>query len=101
MTHKKTKTCSQGHTFQKSSDCPVCPMCWSGDNRKEFQSDFPEKLGAPALRALLNAGIKNMKDLTKYTEAEILDLHGMGPKALEKLKSALEEQGLAFIKRKD
>lgn len=98
MTKKKEKTCSRGHKFQKSSDCPVCPICWSGYYRKNLQSDFPEKLSAPALRALLNANIMNLVELTKYTEAEILEFHGMGPKALEKLKKALQEKGLAFAK---
>ena len=24
------KTCSRGHTYTRSSDCPVCPKCWPG-----------------------------------------------------------------------
>jgi DNA-directed RNA polymerase alpha subunit len=56
---------------------------------------FP-KIGAPALRALQGNGIKTLKDLTKYSEEEISDLHGMGPKALSMLKVALSEKGLSF-----
>ncbi len=94
---KEWKICSRGHRFQKSSLCPVCPICWPGQ-RKKLQSDFPEKLGAPALRALHNAKIKNLAQLAKHTEADILELHGMGPKALSMLKPALKKAGYAFKK---
>ncbi len=91
------KTCSRGHAFYKSSDCPVCPECWSGYYKEKNKGDFP-KIGAPALRALLNADIYNLKQLAGYTEKEILDLHGMGPKAYGMLKTALKEHGLSFKK---
>jgi len=95
---KKWKTCSRGHRFQKSSDCPVCPICWSGYYKKRSQSDFPQKLGTPALRALLNANIQNLKQLSKWSAAELLELHGMGPKALGLLKAAMRKHGLSFRK---
>ena len=44
------------------------------------------KIGAPATRALNNAGITYIEQLTKMTEKEVLALHGMGPKALRILK---------------
>jgi hypothetical protein len=92
------KTCSRGHLFYKSSDCPVCPTCWPGYYREKAQSDFREKLSTPALRALLNAKISNLKKLSKLTEAELLKLHGMGPSSIPKLRSALKEKGLSFKK---
>lgn len=95
---KQWKVCSRGHRFQKSSDCPVCPICWSGYYRKKVQSDFPDKLSAPALRALRNAKITSLNKLSKYTEAEILNLHGMGPASIPLLKTALRKQGLSFKK---
>lgn len=58
-------------------------------------SDFPQ-IGAPALRALLNAGYTQLQDLTKVTEHELKQLHGMGPKALGILKEALRTQGLSY-----
>jgi len=57
-------------------------------------------MGAPAERALANAGIKNLKQLTKFSETEIKDLHGVGPNALGKLRQALADQGLSFASEK-
>lgn len=67
---------------------------------KSGSSALPPKLGAPAERALAGAGIKNLKQLTKFTEAEIKQLHGVGPNALGKLRQALEERKLSFAKEK-
>lgn len=58
-------------------------------------SNFP-KIGSPATRALEAAGYTNLKQLTKVTEAEIAQLHGMGPKALRILSEALKAEGLSF-----
>ena len=54
------------------------------------------KIGAPARRALQNAGVTKLDQLTLITEAELLQLHGMGPNALGKLRAALAERGLSF-----
>lgn len=93
---KISKTCSRGHTFYKTSDCPVCPKCWSGYYRQKNQGEFPNTLSAPALRALLNAKIFNLTELAKYSEKEILQLHGMGPSSIPKLRDALTNKGLSF-----
>ena len=61
--------------------------------------DFP-KLGAPAERALAGSGIKNLKQLSRYSETEIRQLHGIGPNALAKLHRALAEAGLSFADKK-
>lgn len=53
-------------------------------------------LSAPARRALEHHGIHNVEELSKYSEKEILKLHGMGPASLPKLRKALEESGLSF-----
>jgi uncharacterized protein YdhG (YjbR/CyaY superfamily) len=60
-------------------------------------SDLP-KIGAPAQRALQSVGITKLSQLTKFTEAELSRLHGMGPNALGRLREALEAQGLSFAK---
>lgn len=63
-------------------------------------NDLP-KLAAPARRALANAGIHSLAQLTKFSEADVKQLHGVGPNALEALRRALAEQGLAFARPTD
>ncbi len=59
-------------------------------------SGIPEKLGAPAKRALANARISSLAILAQHTEAEILALHGIGPGSLPALRAALQAAGLKF-----
>lgn len=59
------------------------------------ENDLP-KLAAPAQRALAGASIANLSQLARKTETEIAALHGMGPNALGKLKTALKAKGLKF-----
>lgn len=66
-----------------------------GDNERE-QNDLP-KTSEPATNALLAAGYKRLEDLTRATEAEIANLHGMGPKAMRILKAAMAERNMNFI----
>jgi predicted flap endonuclease-1-like 5' DNA nuclease len=66
-----------------------------GKPKKKSESDLPS-LAAPAQRALAGAGIKSLQQLTKWTEADLKNLHGMGPNAIGKLRQALTEQGLSF-----
>jgi hypothetical protein len=88
------KVCSNGHIYYKSSDCPVCPVC---EQQKKVEG-FLSTIGAPARRALENAGLGTIEQLSKKTEAEILKLHGMGPGTIPKLRTALKSKGLAFKK---
>ncbi len=94
--NRTQRVCSRGHKFYHSSDCPVCPVCWSGYYKQKNNGDFPDKLSAPALRALLGEKIYNLKKLSEYTEEEILRLHGMGKASIPILKKALREKGLSF-----
>ncbi len=59
------------------------------------ESDLP-KLSAPAHRALAGAGISRPKQLTRVSEAEIKQLHGIGAKAVDELRSALAAKGWSF-----
>lgn len=61
-------------------------------------NDFPANLASPARRALIGAGYTHLAQLTMLNEADLLQLHGMGPKALGQLRDALTEQGLSFAK---
>ncbi|MFF2908792.1 DNA-binding protein [Paenibacillus sp. NPDC057934] len=62
----------------------------------QSESDFPTGLAKPAQRALAGAGYIRLEPLSKLTESELLQLHGMGPKALGQLRKALAEKGLSF-----
>lgn len=90
---KDLRTCNNGHKYYKSSDCPTCPTC---EQERKPASGFLSVLSAPARRALENEGIMTLQQLSKYTEKEILQFHGMGPASLPKLRSALKENGLSF-----
>jgi uncharacterized protein YdhG (YjbR/CyaY superfamily) len=59
-------------------------------------SDLPTDLSAPARRALAQAGYTQLAQLARRREAEIGELHGMGPKALDRLRRALAAKGLSF-----
>lgn len=54
------------------------------------------KLSAPAQRALAGAEIINLDDFTKFTEAEIANLHGIGPNVLDKIRQAMTDRNLRF-----
>ena len=60
--------------------------------------DLPNELGKTAPRALKQAGIDSLVKISGCTEKELLSIHGVGPKAIRILRSALEEQGLSFRK---
>lgn len=59
------------------------------------KSDLP-KLAAPAQRALAQAGISHLEQLTKMREAELKQLHGIGPNAIKQLRNALAAKGMSF-----
>jgi len=63
--------------------------------KEQEPSVFP-KIGAPATRALEAAGYFRLEQLTKVSEAELAQLHGMGPKALGIFRETLKEKGLSF-----
>jgi hypothetical protein len=60
------------------------------------ESDLPTGLAKPAQRALAGAGYVRLEQLAKLRKAEVMRLHGMGPKAFEQLRRALAAKGLAF-----
>ena len=58
--------------------------------------DTLPKIGAPATRALTNAGYPSLRDLVGVPRAELAGLHGVGPKALDIIQTALERHGLSL-----
>jgi hypothetical protein len=63
----------------------------------QSEGDLP-KLSAPAHRALAAAGVSRLKDLTKFSKAEVKSWHGIGPNALDQLRTAMKKQGLTYRK---
>lgn len=61
-----------------------------------MNADFLTLLSNPARRALEHQGITTLQELAKYSEREILQLHGIGPSSMPKLRGALQSQGLSF-----
>lgn len=53
-------------------------------------------IGAPATRAFGTAGISTLDEVTKWTEQDLLALHGVGPRAIRILRAAMEPLGLDF-----
>jgi predicted RecB family nuclease len=92
---KNLRICRNGHQYYKTSDCPTCPVC---EKENKPESGFLSLIAAPARRALEREGISTLQKLAGYTEKEILQLHGMGPSTLPKLRTALKANGLSFKK---
>lgn len=93
---KILRICKNGHRYYRSSDCPVCPICESERNEA---ADFLSGISAPARRALESLGIKTLKQLSKFSEEDLLKLHGFGPGSIPKLKAFLKSEGLSFKKQ--
>ena len=60
------------------------------------ESDLPAGLSNPARRALAEAGYARLEQFTTVKEADVLKLHGMGPKAMDQIRRALAARGLSF-----
>jgi hypothetical protein len=60
----------------------------SSSDSADAGNELP-RLAAPARRALENAGIANLDQLSRFSERDIADLHGIGENALSSLREAL------------
>ncbi|OGD08283.1 hypothetical protein A2397_03570 [Candidatus Amesbacteria bacterium RIFOXYB1_FULL_44_23] len=90
------KICKNGHAFDKSSSCPVCPICSSVEMGEKYGEEFP-RIGAPAFRAIDSIGITRLTQLIKHSEQELFVLHGLGPKAIKLLRERLTEKGYHLL----
>lgn len=82
----------------------LCPLTTSTPKRQAanrlaatVKDSLPSGLSQPALRAFAAAGYSSLDQFTKLTEAELLKLHGVGPKAIRILRAALAEQGKSLL----
>jgi DNA-directed RNA polymerase alpha subunit len=53
-----------------------------------------QKLAKPAQRAILGAGFTTLEQLAAMSEAELLNLHGIGKNAMKVIVTTLDENGL-------
>ncbi|GAA5123955.1 hypothetical protein GCM10023339_44730 [Alloalcanivorax gelatiniphagus] len=63
---------------------------------REQGSPLPRTIGAPATRALREAGVTTLEQVSARTAAELAAIHGVGPIAIERLREAMAERGLAY-----
>jgi DNA-directed RNA polymerase alpha subunit len=87
------KVCENGHLFDKTSNCPICPIC---DKIRQKSEKVFVGLSAPAQRALMNNGIYSLQDLSNYGENQLLQFHGLGKSSIPKLKRMLQDANLHF-----
>lgn len=59
-------------------------------------AELPTGLANPARRALQNAGIDNLEQLSSLTEKELMAMHGIGVSARRCIKAALMSRGLSL-----
>ncbi|WP_414044052.1 DNA-directed RNA polymerase subunit alpha C-terminal domain-containing protein [Macrococcus sp. EM39E] len=54
------------------------------------------KISQPAMRALTSINVKSLEDIMKYSEEELLALHGFGPKSIRILRKEMDAHGMKF-----
>jgi uncharacterized protein YdhG (YjbR/CyaY superfamily) len=54
-------------------------------------------IGRPATRALESIGVTRLDQLPQHRAEDVLAVHGIGPKAIAILRSALTDQGMSFL----
>jgi predicted flap endonuclease-1-like 5' DNA nuclease len=59
-------------------------------------TEYPSTIGRTARRALALDGYTRYEQLTRVTAAELLRIHGVGPKAIRILTEELATRGLSF-----
>jgi hypothetical protein len=89
------------HSVKPSASC--CPLTDQPERRQasaaqtaSIRDNFPKGIAQPALRALCAAGWTTLDQLAAIREEQLLELHGMGPNAVRKLRDALRARGLDF-----
>jgi hypothetical protein len=63
---------------------------------EQREGNLPAGLAKPAQRALAAAGYRWLEQLAGVREAQLKELHGIGPRALAQLRDALRAEGLSF-----
>lgn len=58
--------------------------------------DLPNTIGKTAARELALNGVDSLAKVAKHSQKELLEIHGVGPKAVRLLGDALATKGLTF-----
>jgi hypothetical protein len=82
MSNRSTGASSPERPSPKQADAPA--------------GGLPAGLSAPARRALAGAGVATVDEAAARAEAELLRLHGMGPRAIRLIRDALAARGMSF-----
>jgi hypothetical protein len=84
----------------QTADCGDLPNQYKRgvmpSDQHQNSNNWPSGLGQPAIRALAGAGYRQLDELATIRAADLLKLHGMGPKGIRILREALAAKGLAF-----
>ncbi|QKJ18948.1 hypothetical protein [Microbacterium hominis] len=62
----------------------------------EDVSELPVSIGKVARRELAVHGITRFEQMTSLTESDVLNIHGVGPKAVRILAKELDSRGMRF-----
>lgn len=65
----------------------------------EFGTDLPAAIGRVARRELAGHGYTRLDQLSGVSMAELLAIHGVGPKAVRILGRELERRGRSFAEQ--
>jgi len=69
-----------------------------GDRNDESSvPPFPKGVSQPAIRALTAAGYTRYEELAGVSQKQLMELHGLGPKAIGILQDALVGSGLELL----
>jgi len=69
----------------------------SARGRSEPEPGIPlPHIGAPATRALTAHGVVRLEQVAELSESEVQALHGVGPYAIGRLRTAMDAAGLAY-----
>lgn len=61
-----------------------------------MDNQLPKTIGMPAKNALEFIGVTTLDQVANYSEEELLQIHGVGPKAVKILKELLKENNLSL-----
>jgi large subunit ribosomal protein L21 len=90
------KPAAEAKAEKPKAETPKAEAPKTDEAPKAQAGGLPEGLGKPATTALEEAGLTTLKKVSAKTEAELLELKGVGPKAVEGLKEALADADLSL-----